>query len=239
MQVRTSAKRRIRSLLEADNWQENLAEIVSQGLPATGALFSFLAHDPLLMHRAARALGILIAKINESDPEAARNLVRRFMWHMNEESGNIGWGIPDAYAETLFASPALADTYSRILNSYIFDLGFDDNFCDHDILRRDCYWAIGRLAEARPELAEQARPWLVRGLADADPICRGFAAWALGKLAPDLAALPALRKLAETGKNDECAVFENDQLLKKSAAILAQEALARLAAHGSAPESQR
>lgn len=182
------------------------------------------------MHRAARALGLLIANIYKEEPETARNLIRRFMWHMNEESGNIGWGIPDAFAETLAASPGLAQTYLRILNSYIFDLGFDDNFCDHDILRRDCYWAIGRLAEVNADLAEPARVWLVKGLADVDPICRGMAAWALGKMGPSLDAAPALRKLAESGGNDECDIFEDNKLLRKSAAQLASDTLQKIAA---------
>ena len=229
MAGRSGAKKRIRALLQADDWQANLEKIASEGQGATGPLFGLLPGEPELMHRAARALGLLIAKIHAEDPEAARNLIRRFMWHMNEESGNIGWGIPDAFAETLAASPELAKTYSRILDSYIYDLGFDDNFCDHDILRRDCYWAIGRLAEASPELAEPARPWLVKGLTDRDPICRGMAAWALGKIRPDLSSAPALRKLAESGAGDECEIFENSQLFTKSAAALAGEALRKMA----------
>ena len=54
---------------------------------------------------------------------------------MSEESGNIGWGIPEAFAECLAASPELAKTYHKILISYIVDLGFDDNYCDNDQLR--------------------------------------------------------------------------------------------------------
>lgn len=229
MSSRIGEKRRIKALLQAANWQENLAEIINAGMAATGPLFALLPQEPELMHRAARALGLLIAKIYEDNPEAARNLIRRFMWHMNEESGNIGWGIPDAFAEALAASPELAKTYSRILNSYIYDLGFDDNFCDQDILRRDCYWAIGRLAETEPQLADPARPWLVKGLNDPDPICRGMAAWALAKIRPDLANAPALRKLAENGANDECEIFEYNRLHRKSVSELANEALQKIA----------
>lgn len=215
----------IRRMLAASGWCGNLEKIASLGKPAVGPLFSFLLLEPEMMHRAARALGQTVAGIYARDQEAARNIMRRFMWQMNEESGNIGWGIPAAFAETLVAAPGLAREYGRILNSYIMDLGFDDNYCDHDILRRTCYWAVGRLAGADAGLGQNARPWLVKGLGDQDAICRGMAAWALSTLPPDLMAAPALRALAESGKEDVCEVFEDDRLKRISAADLALRAL--------------
>lgn len=222
-----SARQELGAILRKDDWRDHLEKIAAGGMKNIGPLFSFLPREPELMHRAAKALGLAVAKLHEKEPEAARNIIRRFMWHMNEESGNIGWGIPAAFAETLAASPALAKDYGRILNSYIMDLGFDDNFCDHDILRRDCYWAIGRLAQERPELVREAAPWLIKGLRDPDGPCRGMAAWALGQLGPDLMAAPALRELAESGANDECEIYENGALRAESAANLAKEALAK------------
>lgn len=222
-----AAKRGLKKLLQAEDWQRHLPEIAAGGKDSIGALFSFLLLEPELMHRAARALGLTAAAIYQSEPEAAREIIRRFMWHMNEESGNIGWGIPAAFAEALAASPELAESYGRILDSYIMDLGFDDNYCDHDILRRQCYWAIGRLAQARPHLAEKARPWLARGLNERDSICRGMAAWALGQLPPNLMDAPALRALAEAGNEDECGIFENGRMRRITVSNAAKEALAR------------
>lgn len=219
-------RRRIRDMLAGPDWQASLAEIAGMGQKAVGPLFSFLLLEPEMMHRAARALGLVVADLYRHKPELARNIVRRFMWHMNEESANIGWGIPVAFAETLVASPGLAREYGRILNTYIMDLGFDDNYCDHDILRRDCYWAVGRLAESHPDLAEPARQWLVKGLADRDSICRGMAAWALGKLAPDLTAAPALSALARADNNDLCAIFDNDRLMSVTVSEQARNTLA-------------
>lgn len=225
---RSELKKKLKMLLSSDNWEEAMPVILGEGQGAAGPLFSFLLLEPEIMHRAARALGLLIASLYEKNPEIARNYIRRFMWHMNEESGNIGWGIPAAFAETLVASPDLARTYSRILDSYIMDLGFDDNYCDHDILRRTCYWAIGRLAEKSPELAEPARSWLVKGLKDSDLICRGMAAWALGKLKPEFDSIPSLRKLAENGLDIECAIFEDKRMKARSASELALEAINRI-----------
>ena len=167
------------------------------------------------------------ARLAGRDPEAARNIIRRFMWHMNEESGNIGWGIPEAFGESLAASPALAKDFHRVLASYLIDLGRDDNYCDNDLLRRSCYWAVGRLAQARPELCAGARPWLRKGLEDNDVICRGMAAWALAQLPPDFMDTPALRRLADAGHEEICELFDGGQLHEKSVSQLAREALAR------------
>lgn len=53
---------------------------------------------------------------------------RRLMWHMNEESGNIGWGIPEAFAEILAQHRRLGDEFYPILNSYVIDTGKGDQF---------------------------------------------------------------------------------------------------------------
>lgn len=218
-------KKLFAELLSSTNWREFIPEIVNTGQAAIGPLFSLLPGEPVLRHKAAIALGATVAQIAESEPEKAYNVIRRFMWHMSEESGNIGWGIPEAFAESLSASPKLAEKYRNILISYIIDLGHDDNYCDNDILRRSCYWAVGRLAQAQQKLAEKARPWLVKGLQDEDSICRGMAAWALGELGAGIEESPALRNLANSGDNDTVDVFINDALERCTVAELAQNAI--------------
>lgn len=221
------AKAELKNMLQVNEWRDNLCTIAAGGLANTGALFSFLLYGGEFMHRAACALGMTVAGIYEKNPEAARNIIRRFMWQMNEDSGNIGWGIPDAFGETLAHSPDLAKNYASILTSYIMDLGFADNYCDHAVLRRECYWAIGRVAQAEPNLMEKARPWLVKGLNDEDEVCRGMAAWALGQLPPDLMGAPALAKLAKAGDNTVCEVFDKGVMLEETASGLAAKALAK------------
>lgn len=222
------AKKRLKQLLQSPNWRAHIAEIAGEGISNVGALFSFLLLEPLIRHRAAVALGATTAAIAEKDPEAGRNIIRRFMWHLSEESGNIGWGIPEAFGECLAVSPILANIYYKILVSRIIDLGFDDNYCDNDQLRRSCYWSIGRMAAARPDLGEYARKWLIKGLTDKDGICRGMAAWALAQLPPSLMEAPALRSLANSGDENECEIFENNELRHATASALAREALERI-----------
>lgn len=125
-------------------------------------LFACLTEGGTMTDRAAYALGGQVAKLYVDSPEGAKNIIRRFMWHMNEESGNIGWGIPEAFGETLAQCPPLADTFRRVLFHYIYDAPEDKStaFCDHAPLRISCYKAIARLLSARPEFAEEALPLL-------------------------------------------------------------------------------
>lgn len=219
-------KARFKPLLTAEDWRQHLDDITACGLSAVGPLIAFLPLEPLVRHRAAVALGHVVGRIAEAHPEDMRNIMRRLMWHMNEESGNIGWGIPEAFGEIAALCPQAGKEFHRVLISYIIELEKDDNFCDQDVLRRSCYWAIGRLAQTRPELAEPARPWLRKGVAlDRDTICRGMAAWALSCLGPTLDDMPALRALAADGATLPCSIFDGHMVKDISLADVAAQAL--------------
>lgn len=224
-------KQLIREWLEGDDWQKHLSALAAMdGRESTGPLLSLLLLGGDMTARAAVGLGVAVAALAEQEPEAARNILRRFLWHMNEESGNIGWGIPEAFAEVLARNARMAKEFHSILLSYIVDTGRDDNFCDHGVLRRSCYWAVGRLAQARPDLCGRALPWLIKGLDDKDIPCRGMAAWALAQLPPQLEAAPALRRLAESPEdvgNGLCFVFDGQAVREYTVRELAQKALQR------------
>lgn len=209
-------KKLLREEIQNDDWQDSLGEIAGLGQKAIAPLFSFLPLDPQISHRAAVALGKTVAKIAENNLESAKNIIRNYMWHMNEDSGNIGWGIPEAFAETLAASDTLAREYAHILLSYIMDLGHADNYCDNDILRRSCFWAVGRLAQSRPELCSKARPWLLKGLEDPDLTCRGMAAWALSWLPPNLMDGPLIRNALNSTQNENFEIFYDGDMHETS-----------------------
>lgn len=176
-------KTTIRTRLQEPGWDDfakELDEVPSREL--VGPLFSCLPLGGEATDRAASALGKAVSRMADEHIEEARNVVRRLMWHMNEESGNIGWGIPEAFAEILAQHRRLGDEFYPILNSYIIDTGKGDNFCDNNVLRRSCFRAVERFALARPDLASKARGPLQAGLRDEDSVCREIAREALGKI---------------------------------------------------------
>ncbi len=227
-------KKVLRQWLASEQWQNHIPEIVDMDpKEATGPLLSFLLLGEDMTHRAACALGPCIAKMCTEKTEDARNILRRLMWHMNEESGNIGWGIPEAFAEILVHSEKMAQEFHPILLSYVMDTGRDDNYCDHAILRRSCYWAVGRLAQTRPQLCTKVIPWLIRAFnseVEPDTICRGLALWALtqfpAQFLPHLEIYPMLKRLAAHSSPEElqtlCPVFDGQHVRTHSLEQLIQ-----------------
>lgn len=151
-----------------------------------GPLFSLLLdREPLIAWRAVTAFGAAMADLAGERLEDAREVWRNLMWRVNEESGNIAWGIPQCMGETLARTPILAADYHRILVSYVQDLDGDCTYIDHAPLRRGSWWAICRLAEAAPGLAARALPELTAAVADCDPEARGLACLTLARMHPD------------------------------------------------------
>lgn len=186
-------KSELRERLSSEGGQECLAELhhVAEPQEYVGALMALLPHSGLLHWRGVLGMGIIVPALARKNMEGARIVMRRLMWHMNEESGNIGWGIPESMAEILSNSPELAKEFGRILFSYVLDSGREDNYIDHAPLLRSCFWAAGRFAEARPDFGKQAIGSFVAGLEHEDVLVRGQAALALCKL---LKAQPDLGK---------------------------------------------
>jgi len=103
------------------------------------------------------------------------------MWNLNDESGGIGWGSPEALGEIMARNGKLASEYAFLLISYINP---DGNFIEHEMLQRGVLWGVGRLAGERPHLMRDALPFLPAYLKSADPTLRDLAARAIGLLSP-------------------------------------------------------
>jgi len=142
--------------------------------------------DELCKWLAVSALGVVVAALAEQELEAGRVVMRRFMWMLNDESGGIGWGVPEAMAEVMAGQPVLADEFHQVL---VAQMREDGNFLELELLQRGLLWGIGRLAQVRPELLLQreAPRYLLPYLASGDSEVRGRAVWSLGVLQADLA----------------------------------------------------
>jgi len=91
-------KKKILGLLN-DNPLETSLEKICQFPPrqAVNPLFSFFYHsEELVKWRAVTAMGAVVARLAQQDIESSRIVMRRLMWNLNDESGGIGWGAPEA-----------------------------------------------------------------------------------------------------------------------------------------------
>lgn len=138
---------------------------------------SFCSADEIVKWRGVTAMGAVVSTLADQDIESARVVMRRLMWTLNDESGGIGWGAPEAMGEIMAENERIAGEYSRILLSYI---DVDGNYLEHGILQRGALWGVGRLAEKRAELCADAAPYLLPCLESDDPVIFSHAAWASG-----------------------------------------------------------
>jgi len=177
-----SLKKRVLELLRRDDLDAAVEELCGLPLRAVvNPLFSFIQQgDEKVKWAAVKAMGAAVAKLAGHDMEAARIVVRRLMWNLNDESGGIGWGSPEAMGEILARHAGLAGEYAHILISYIRE---DGNYLENQVLQGGVLWAIGRVGEVYPELVGDAVPHLFRYLDSSNVAHRRLAATALGLLA--------------------------------------------------------
>ena len=178
-------KAEIREKLAESDFQKAKAAIAAY--PARRVinyLISFFCHREALMRwRAIETAGYVVAGHAESDPESARVIMRRFMWMLNDESGGIGWGVPEAMGETLRLSDLLFTEYHRIFLSYVQP---ECNYLEHPVLQRGLLWGIGRMSRSRPEPVRLVLPDIKPFLASEDPYHRAYALLIFGYAAgPD------------------------------------------------------
>ena len=146
-------KRKIRALLAKGDFAGAMEEI--RGFPARQAinpLISFLCDkDEDIKKKAVRAMGLIVSKLADHDIESARVIMRRLMWSLNDESGGIGWGAPEAMAEIMSKHEKLAEEYFKILISYSEP---GKNYIENSALQESVRNGIKRLSKARPKLFE-------------------------------------------------------------------------------------
>jgi hypothetical protein len=190
-------KRRISRLLQSPDLEPIIAEL--RNLPATVVINPLIgglcSTNETARWHAITALGPIIADLADRDMEAARVVMRRFMWSLNDESGGIGWGAPEAMAEIMSCHDGLADEYAHMLVAYMREDGF---YLELEQLQRGLMWGLGRLAQDKPDLlrSKDAVRHLLPYLNSSDSTVRGLAAWALGLLHAEESS-PLLEKLVD------------------------------------------
>jgi len=226
-------KTRVMELLAGSDVDRLLAEL--HLLPAQDvihALFSAICRpeEPLRWY-AVQAMGVSVARLAAADMEAARIVMRRLLWSLNEESGGIGWGAPEALAEIMCRHQGLAGEYVHMLISYMRDDGpelfQEGNFLEHAALQQGLLWGVGRLAEVRPGMLQERGVVadLLFYLDSEDHVVRGLAARALGLLqAPQ--AVAGLAKLV--GDSFPLSLYDKGVLRTVTVEELGREALQRI-----------
>jgi hypothetical protein len=211
----------IGQLLGQDDFESAMETILQiPGRQAVNPLFSFFySGKEQIRWRAITAMGLVVGKLADDAMESARVIMRRLMWNLNDESGGIGWGSPEAMGEITAGHARLAEEFACILVSYIDPAG---NFLEHERLQRGSLWGVGRLAHARPLLAQPAAPFLSAFFDSPDPYLRGTAIWAAGPILTDSMRPQIAARLTD---NATLRLYRWQQIAEITVAELAKEAM--------------
>lgn len=131
--------------------------------------------DELVRRRAIEAIGRLAGSHGRHDLEKVRDLIRRLLWLMNDESGGLGWQAPEMIGEILVNVPALIGEYAPLLPAFL----------DEEPFERGSHHAIYRVATVNPQSFAESVGRLRDSLNDPDPATRVYAALALMAIVKD------------------------------------------------------
>ncbi len=151
----------------------------------TGGVITILLQllfDPnsQLHWRAIEAVG----RIAQARPKAIEKIIPRLLWSLNEDSASFGWGAAALLGEIGRTNYRLVADIIEMLFQFL-----EDEFAGEGML-----WGLGRLAQAHPEIVQEAAPRIAARLSAANPQVQAYAAWCLGILRAQEAA-PALTAL--------------------------------------------
>lgn len=187
---RRQVKKKIFELLDQNN-SSGLTQKLSL-FPQThviNALFMALCDkSERVRWNAVICFGDIVSAIAKEEMEPARIIMRRFLWTLNDESGGIGWGAPEAMAEVMCRSDELRKEYIHMLISYMQEDGDelfqDGNYLELPLLQRGLLWGIGSLCHKFPDEMRGKRLDidLEKYLDSEDVEVRRLALWALAGL---------------------------------------------------------
>lgn len=132
---------------------------------------SYDKNDPISW-RAMEAIGIAAKEISEPYPETVRNIAGRLLWMIRDESGGIGWSVPEILGEIVRNTPVLCADIAPIIAS----------FHEEIMLCPGVLWALGRMGRINDETVNYAVPIILSYLKSDDNTLRGYAARALGEM---------------------------------------------------------
>ena len=219
-------KNRVAELLKSDDPKIVLAEIVKyRARQVVNPLFSFLYSSDLnIKWNSIIAMGAVVSRLADEEIESARIVIRRLMWNLNDESGGIGWGSPEAMGEILASSKVLRNEYASILLSYARE---DGNFQEHAFMQRSVLWGIGRLAEIQPDLVKDSIAEFIPYLKSSDAIVRGHAARIIGLIGTESNQVDLAQLLDD---DNEIQTYIDQKIINCRVLDLAGEAIERLRA---------
>ena len=114
--MRRGRKGEIFALLEREAYEEILAlfDVQPDGVRRYLTLAAY-APEESISEAAVKGFGFLARARGQTRPEFFRETLRRHLWAMNDESGNMDWRGPEIIAQIVAAQPGLFGAYASYM----------------------------------------------------------------------------------------------------------------------------
>lgn len=147
-------KERLDKILENRDWGA-LGELIHEDRGVVRKIMSRIyIKDGLIFWRAVEALGEAAVEIEKKEPGYAVELVRRYFWSLNEESGGTAWNASEAIGSILYHNPEECSHFNWMFSALLED----------ESLEEGALWGLSQLAIVNPgavyPLAEAVLPFL-------------------------------------------------------------------------------
>lgn len=157
-------KRSITQALESND----LESIVSQAKHDRKVLSQLvrIAYDKetLIGWRAIIAIGLAARELVNSAPGFLREMTRKLLWSLSDESGAIGWSAPEILGEIVSAHPErFRDIVPLIVE--VYDI-------EEKTFRPGIVYALRKIAEPNPAVIMPFKDIVFRALSDDNPLVR-------------------------------------------------------------------
>jgi hypothetical protein len=167
-------------LLGREDWDG----LIHAARQRTGAVLRFLtgrlySTDEAEKMRAVRGFGAVVGDREVVDHRRAEDLLHRFFWALNDESGTVPYGVPEAIGEILAHRREFLAGFLPVLCAMITH----EEMIQTGPIERGVLWALGRIGPP----VQDCSPRAVKGIAHAsafhpEEATREIAAWALHRI---------------------------------------------------------
>jgi AraC family transcriptional regulator of adaptative response/methylated-DNA-[protein]-cysteine methyltransferase len=174
-------KNDLERMLENRDWEQLFAWAEENKNVLRKLMSRIYVNDGIIFWRAVEALGVVTHKIDQEEQDYALELVRRYFWMLNDESGGTAWNASEALGSIIAHCPDTCGHFNWMYSGLLKDESLSDG----------ALWGLEQLAQSAPHvvdpLEERIRPFLE----SEEPLTRGLAAliYALMRIPQDEFAL--------------------------------------------------
>jgi hypothetical protein len=207
-------KKEIRNFLAGRDFDSLIKWVSSVRNPHRLLLSLAYDTDELIRWRAVETIGRVAKLQSAKDIAKVRDLIRRLLWLMNDESGGLSRTAPETIGEILVNVPSLIDEFGELLLAFLHEEPFETS----------AHLAIYRIASVDPKPFMKHYETLINSLSNPEPKIRAYSILALNKITPVKSRAHAKEKI-----EDETSLtiydFNSGAMIKTTIKNIVQEIL--------------